>query len=217
MTAMPTKTTSDILSSFQCPGSGSHSFGAGYSYWGSNVSKADRHRRRQKPESPKSSKNRHSLSEITNQLSNPEASCEFSSPGERAPDFTPTTGPLILVTHRDVVFEDRVVYLTGNTFDNCTFKRCTLIYIGFPMTVVNCHIDNSCSFHIDTVLHDATQARDFIRLLTGWLKHMPNSHDMFTPNGTRGTFDAASIAISPVLPCEPSSCSNDEGSSEGKI
>src|SRR5258707_1065324 len=70
----------------------------------------------------------------------------------------------LLLQHRNVVFEDDTVYLSGHAYFNCTFIRCTLILRDSESHMEEC-VFNSCVWHIDWVLHDVEQFRMFQAIL----------------------------------------------------
>lgn len=68
---------------------------------------------------------------------------------------------MVVMIHKDVVFEDQVVPMTGHAYEGCTFRRCTLVYRGGPGSFVNCMFDTNV-FHIDLVVHDIDMWRNFL-------------------------------------------------------
>jgi hypothetical protein len=77
-------------------------------------------------------------------------------------------------------------------------------------------IGNDCSMHVDVLLHDANQARGVIQLMTDWVRYLPGSGEMFSPDATRGTFGAAAMSVSAVLPSEPSPSGEDVDTPKGE-
>jgi hypothetical protein len=61
-----------------------------------------------------------------------------------------------LLTHKDAVFDDAVVYATGNAYMGCEFNRCVFVFKGFPTYFHTCKFDG-CVWHIDLVIHDLEQ------------------------------------------------------------
>lgn len=58
-----------------------------------------------------------------------------------------------LVLHRDMDFEDDVIYLDGHSYVNCGFSRCTFIYRGGISNFVGPRIE-SCVIVMDVTLYD---------------------------------------------------------------
>ncbi len=73
--------------------------------------------------------------------------------------------PVHLLRHDGVIFEDQTVYLTGNAYFNCEFKRCAFVVVGTPFSVLNgCKLEG-CIWHLNVVLHDQQQAMGFVEFL----------------------------------------------------
>ncbi len=72
---------------------------------------------------------------------------------------------LYLLGHDSVIFEDQTVYLSGNAYLNCEFRRCVLVVIGAPNTALNKCTFSACIWHLNTLLHDESQVTELIRLL----------------------------------------------------
>jgi len=64
--------------------------------------------------------------------------------------------------HENIVFEDRVVYLAGNAYTGCTFRRCTIVVNGPPGPMNGCEIA-SCAWHIDLVFSDQSEWIAFLK------------------------------------------------------
>jgi hypothetical protein len=84
----------------------------------------------------------------------------------------------ITLVHENVVFEDQVVYLAGNTFFDCTFRRCTLLIretVGSAF--VNCTFDG-CIWHLDILVCDHEYWKAFLEqvapMITKSLPHAPD-------------------------------------------
>ena len=73
----------------------------------------------------------------------------MSSAGPRGP---------ILLLHKDVEFDDQVVYVTGNAYKACRFTRCCMVVKGLPFHMEECIFD-SCVWHCDIVIHDDLQVK----------------------------------------------------------
>jgi hypothetical protein len=71
----------------------------------------------------------------------------------------------VILRHDNVTFEDQTIYLTGSAYIGCTFRRCTLVLMGFPPPMLdNCTID-SCVFHLNLVISDVDQANELRKVL----------------------------------------------------
>jgi hypothetical protein len=79
-----------------------------------------------------------------------------------------------LLKHDNVVFEDQVVYGTGNAYFGCEFIRSVLVVKGFPFHFENCRFE-SCAWHIDLVLHDPQQIADLVSWLEQIKQPIPKS------------------------------------------
>ncbi len=55
---------------------------------------------------------------------------------------------ILLNKHENKIFESQTVFLSGNAFNNCTFKNCTLFVTNSPVAMNGCHIAN-CNWHLD--------------------------------------------------------------------
>ena len=55
--------------------------------------------------------------------------------------------------HENKVFEDQTVYLSGNSYFDCEFRRCVFIFRGDYGPLSNCKFD-SCIWHLDFLVHD---------------------------------------------------------------
>ena len=57
------------------------------------------------------------------------------------------------LVHEKVVFEDQVIYLAGNSYFDCTFRRCTLVVREQIGPLTGCCIE-SCIWHLDLLISD---------------------------------------------------------------
>jgi hypothetical protein len=71
---------------------------------------------------------------------------------------------MVLLTHRDVIFEDDVVLATGHAYFNCTFRRCTITIREGESFFHTCAFE-SCIWHIDMVIHDVQQLARFQNMI----------------------------------------------------
>jgi hypothetical protein len=67
----------------------------------------------------------------------------------------------VLLAHREVVFEDATVYVTGHAYLGCTFRRCTLVYNGGAGNFERCRFEG-CVWHVNMVVHDAGDWDEFM-------------------------------------------------------
>ena len=69
----------------------------------------------------------------------------------------------ITLVHQNVVFEDQTVYLSGKTFLDCTFRRCTFVLRESLFGALSgCKFDG-CIWHLDFLVHDHHQWDGFIK------------------------------------------------------
>jgi len=66
-----------------------------------------------------------------------------------------------LLLHKDVVFQDQVLYTTGHAYHGCTFRRCTLFYRGGPGVFDTCTFQGVI-WHLDVLIHDSNQWDEFM-------------------------------------------------------
>jgi hypothetical protein len=75
-----------------------------------------------------------------------------------------------LLLHKDAVFEDQIVYIDGNAYLGCDFRRCTVFYrggvttLGGPGPEEQNRMD-SCIWHLDVIIHDHDQLQGFMQFL----------------------------------------------------
>jgi hypothetical protein len=144
---------------------------------------------------------------------------EYASTEHPAPDYvSPQSPQRFHVGHRDVAFKDDVIYLSGHAYDKCRFERCTFILKDdLKMQFGNNKVASNCAIHVDVLMHDKHGARDLIAFLTHWLNYLGGPDESEPQGGKRGSFDAASVTISPPLPSESPPANDDIGSSERDI
>jgi len=65
-----------------------------------------------------------------------------------------------MLRHDDTVFEDQILYVTGNAYFGCEFHRCTMIFRGFPCAFDTCEF-RGCIWHVDCLFHDQEQLKQF--------------------------------------------------------
>jgi hypothetical protein len=61
-----------------------------------------------------------------------------------------------LLRHDGKTFDNQTIYGTANAYFGCTFRRCVIVFKGFPSAFVNCQFAD-CVWHLDFVLHDPEQ------------------------------------------------------------
>lgn len=153
-------------------------------------------------------------------MQNPEHAKEFNAPefsdeGHPIPDHQGIEGPrTLLIDHRDIVFEDDIVYMTGHAFYNCVFKRCTLVFKGFPgPMLVGCSF-GGCAIHIDCVLHEKTVGLGYLAMIAALAHGLP-SLEMSQPTEPRGESSGGpDPSTSPPLGGEPPLGGNEEGTAD---
>jgi len=64
--------------------------------------------------------------------------------------------------HEGRTFEDQTIYITGNAYIGCTFKRCTLVYAGLPYRIVDSQAI-ACNLQLSWLVHDRKQWLDFLK------------------------------------------------------
>lgn len=71
----------------------------------------------------------------------------------------------INLVHEEKVFSDCTVYLTGNSYYDCKFYRCTFVVRegGIP-AMVGCHIE-CCVWHLDLLVSDHRTWDSFVRIM----------------------------------------------------
>ena len=69
--------------------------------------------------------------------------------------------PPTVLPHNGVVFEDATVYVTGHSYTDCTFRRCTMIYMG-GVTVMNACKFDGCVWHLNVLVHDSDDWDEFV-------------------------------------------------------
>ncbi len=75
----------------------------------------------------------------------------------------------VLAIHDDVVFDDAVIYLTGNAYRGCKFNRCTFVLRSDVYLLSSCHFA-TCTWHIDLLIHDKKQVEFLIGFLSEMIK-----------------------------------------------
>jgi hypothetical protein len=63
---------------------------------------------------------------------------------------------MLLLRRDNAVFENQTIYATANAYFGCEFRRCVIIFKGFPSAFVNCKFSDYI-WHLDFVLHDPKQ------------------------------------------------------------
>ena len=82
-----------------------------------------------------------------------------------------------LLLHHDKVFEDQTLYLTGNAYIGCTFKRCALVLKGVVAQIERCAFE-SCIWHLDFVVHDSDKLNQFVSHTAPFIaKSLPKAPD----------------------------------------
>lgn len=77
----------------------------------------------------------------------------------------PGSSVVALLRHDNVAYEDQTVYLSGNAFFGCDFRRCTFVLTGsIVFHCEKCEF-HSCIWHVDMLLHDISQAQALIAIL----------------------------------------------------
>jgi hypothetical protein len=72
------------------------------------------------------------------------------------------TGEAIYLIHEKKVFEDQTIYLSGNVYFDCTFRRCVLIVRDrLVAQMSNCFIEG-CIWHLDILIHDHEEWAGFL-------------------------------------------------------
>ncbi len=64
----------------------------------------------------------------------------------------------------DLTFENRVMHLTGHAYVNCTFRKCTIVFRGFPTKCDHVHFED-CVWEINWLVHDRNQWEVFLEKL----------------------------------------------------
>lgn len=59
----------------------------------------------------------------------------------------------ILLLHTNAVFEDETLYLSGNAYTGCTFRRCMFIVGDIPFSMSGCGFD-TCVWRLEMTVHD---------------------------------------------------------------
>src|SRR5262245_44962791 len=70
-----------------------------------------------------------------------------------------------LLRRDNVVFEGQPIYATGTAYFGCEFRRCVIVFKGFPAVFANCRF-SGCIWHLDFVLHD----RDQLSAMTNFIE-----------------------------------------------
>ena len=68
----------------------------------------------------------------------------------------------ISLVHENIVFQDQVVYLAGNSYFDCTFRRCTLVFRDNIGPLTGCTFE-SCVWHIDLIVSDYVFWDEFVK------------------------------------------------------
>lgn len=68
------------------------------------------------------------------------------------------------IPHKDATFEAKSIYLSGQSFENCTFRSCTLIIKDLNMvgSFENCRFEN-CNWYLNMTIHDPRVWDEFIK------------------------------------------------------
>jgi len=74
----------------------------------------------------------------------------------------------VFLVHENVVYEDQAVYLSGSSYFDCTFTRCTLIIKGPIGPLTGCTFD-SCVWHLDMMVHDHRTWDSFVETLVPYI------------------------------------------------
>lgn len=71
----------------------------------------------------------------------------------------------ISLVHEGKTFADATVYLSGNSYYDCKFYRCTFVVRegGIP-AMVGCHIE-CCVWHFDLLVSDHHAWESFVRIM----------------------------------------------------
>ena len=74
----------------------------------------------------------------------------------------------MLIQHKDSVFEDQVIYLSGNAYTNCEFHRCVFVITGAPAVFTHnavhvCSLDLNCFLPDQESLDNLTQLLQILR------------------------------------------------------
>jgi hypothetical protein len=76
----------------------------------------------------------------------------------------------VLLTHRDVTFENQTVYLTGHSYVDCRFVHCTLVLRDGPEAAFeNCRFE-SCVWHLDLVVPNFEACTRLEHLIGSYVK-----------------------------------------------
>lgn len=78
----------------------------------------------------------------------------------------PSQDHFITLLHEGVTFEHQSIYLSGHSYENCVFRRCTLVVKDFSAigVVRNCQFE-ACVWYLNVMVHDAAAWRMFLEHL----------------------------------------------------
>lgn len=79
-----------------------------------------------------------------------------------------------LLMHKDVVYEDDDVLLTGHAFVNCTFRRCTLTLRDGASHMERCTFE-ACVWRLDMLVHDVSQMQHLRSLMAYIERSLPGA------------------------------------------
>lgn len=111
----------------------------------------------------------------------------------------------LFIEHRDLTFEDDLVYCSGHAYFNCTFRRCTLLFKGGPGALVRCHME-ACAYHFDLMINDKDGAKWLAQVASWLVSGMPD------PTSVK-VFDPAAedIGVAQFTTLDPASDSSESG------
>ncbi len=74
------------------------------------------------------------------------------------------------LTHQNRNYEDQSIYVVGNSFANCTFRRCTLVLKDLAAVAhfQNCHFE-SCVWHLQVTVSERRVWEHFLAHDAGFL------------------------------------------------
>jgi hypothetical protein len=78
--------------------------------------------------------------------------------------MTPNPAAPALIVHDGVSFNDAIVPLTGHSYRNCKFVRCTFFVKGPPFELITPELLN-CSWHVDMIVFDQNSYQWFQRIM----------------------------------------------------
>ena len=77
-----------------------------------------------------------------------------------------------LMVHRDVIYEDDTVYMSGHAYFNCTFRRCTMVMTDMVGEAQSCNFDG-CVFHINMIINDVSKLETMFQMLEFMREALP--------------------------------------------